>query len=158
MFMQNEPLSLQERYAPHGVCHGCGPANQDGLHIRSFVEGEQLVAEWQPSPKYQSFPGYLYGGLIGSLFDCHSNWAAAWHLMRRDELKHPPSTVTSELKIKFLRPTPSTDKVRLISEIAQSAGSRIVVSTRLVSDKEVCATCLAVIVCVKPNHPAYNRW
>ena len=61
-----ESQSLQERYAPANACWGCGPANRDGLRIRSFARGEEVVAEWQPEPRYEAFPGVLNGGIIGT--------------------------------------------------------------------------------------------
>ncbi len=73
--------SLQERYAPHNACFGCGPANEKGLRIRSMVEDDKVVATWHAEPHHEAFPGMLNGGIIGSLLDCHSNWTAAWHLM-----------------------------------------------------------------------------
>jgi acyl-coenzyme A thioesterase PaaI-like protein len=75
----SERKSLQETYAPRSICYGCGPANPQGLHIRSFPEGDVLVAEWTPQPHHQAFPGALNGGIIGTLLDCHCNWAAAYH-------------------------------------------------------------------------------
>ena len=66
--------SLQDRYAPHNACFGCGPANDKGLRIKSRVEGEELVADWTPEPHHAGFPGSLNGGIVGALFDCHSNW------------------------------------------------------------------------------------
>ena len=75
--------SLQEKYAPENSCWGCGPSNREGLRIRSFAKNGEVVAEWQPQPKYEAFPGVLNGGIIGTLLDCHCNWTAAYHLMKR---------------------------------------------------------------------------
>src|SRR6476659_1432905 len=75
--------SLQEKYAPSNSCWGCGPANREGLRIRSFPKGDEVVAEWTPETKYEAFPGVLNGGIIGTLLDCHCNWTAAWHLMNK---------------------------------------------------------------------------
>ena len=102
----SEAKSLQETYAPEGICFGCGPANREGLRIRSFVVGEELVASFQPELKHQAFEGMLNGGIIGSLLDCHCNWMAAWHLMQRQQLSAQPCTVTAEYTIKMLKPTP----------------------------------------------------
>src|SRR5207245_5933920 len=82
--------SLQEKYAPNNSCWGCGPANAEGLRIRSFPKGEEVVAEWMPQSKYEAFPGVLNGGIIGTLLDCHCNWTAAWHLMNKAGADHPP--------------------------------------------------------------------
>ena len=70
--------SLQEHYAPNNACWGCGPSNAEGLRIRSFAQGDEVVADWKPEPKYEAFPGVLNGGIIGTLLDCHCNWTAAW--------------------------------------------------------------------------------
>ena len=59
--------SLQETYAPHNACFGCGPANEKGLRIRSFASGDELVAEWHAEDHHEAFPGMLNGGIIGSL-------------------------------------------------------------------------------------------
>src|SRR3970040_506739 len=134
--------SLQERYRPQHHAFACGPANPKGLHIRSFPEGERVVAEWNPEPHHEAFAGVLNGGIVGTLFDCHSNWTAAWHLMTRDGLDHPPSTVTAEFHVRLLRPTPSREPVRLVARVAESRGSRGGGDAELLGGGEVCATWL----------------
>ena len=126
-----QDLSLQERYAPGSACFGCGPANEKGLHVRSFVEGEEVVAEWRPETQYEAFPGVLNGGIIGALLDCHSNWAAAYHLMRRAGAERPSCTVTAEYSVKLLRPTPTDAPVRLTARVVESSGDRAVVESEL---------------------------
>jgi hypothetical protein len=69
--------SLQEQYAPRGECFGCGPMNEKGLRIRSFAAGDEVICEWQPETYHEAYPGMLNGGIIGTLMDCHCNWAAA---------------------------------------------------------------------------------
>jgi hypothetical protein len=59
--------SVQERYAPENICFGCGPANPKGLRIRSFEDGDDLVAEWTPEPHHEAFPGALNGGIVGAI-------------------------------------------------------------------------------------------
>ena len=88
--------SLQQTYAPGGTCFGCGPANEKGLRIESRLRDDEVVAEWRAEPHHEAFPGVLCGGIVGSLLDCHSNWAAAVHLMKRSGAESPPCTVTSE--------------------------------------------------------------
>ena len=57
--------SIQETYAPNLACFGCGPANPKGLHIRSFPNGDEVVAEWEPSKEYEAFEGMLSGASLG---------------------------------------------------------------------------------------------
>jgi acyl-coenzyme A thioesterase PaaI-like protein len=150
--------SIQEEYAPHNTCFGCGPSNSKGLRIRSFAQGDEVVAEWQPEPYHEAFPGMLNGGIIGTLLDCHSNWAAAWHLMQRNHASTPPCTVTADYSIKLLRPTPTSAPVKLVARVVESTDDRAVVEAELIAGGKVCATCRGTFVAVKPGHPAYHRW
>ncbi|MEP6937713.1 MAG: PaaI family thioesterase, partial [Chthoniobacterales bacterium] len=119
-----ETESLQERYAPNNVCFGCGPANPDGVRVRSFPRGEEVVAEWTPQSKYEAFPGVLNGGIIGTLLDCHCNWTAAYHLMKAVGADSPPCTVTADYAIKLLRPTPTAGPVTLSARVAELSSDR----------------------------------
>jgi acyl-coenzyme A thioesterase PaaI-like protein len=153
-----DTLSLQERYAPNSVCYGCGPANLRGFRIRSFPRGDEVVAEWTPEPQHQAFEGAINGGVIGTLFDCHCNWTAAYHLMRRRNLETMPATVTAEYAVRFKRPTPSGGPVTLRAHVVESTDDRATVDATLESGGVVCATCRATFVAVQPGHPAYHRW
>jgi acyl-coenzyme A thioesterase PaaI-like protein len=154
----NESKSLQERYAPENACWGCGPANAEGLRIRSFPEDGEVMAEWKPEKKYEAFPGVLNGGVIGTLLDCHCNWAAAYHLMKRAGAGHPPCTVTAEYAIKLLRPTPTNGPLSLSAKIADLSENRATVEGTLSAAGKVCATCRGIFIAVKEGHPAYHRW
>lgn len=153
-----EGPSLQERHAPDSTCFGCGPANAEGLHIRSFPAADTVVAEWTPEPRYEAFPGMLCGGIIGTLLDCHSNWTAAAHIMARQGLQKPPCTVTAEYAIKLRRPTPTDRPLRLVARVVESEQDRATVEATLEAGGKVCATCRGTFVAVQPGHPAYHRW
>jgi acyl-coenzyme A thioesterase PaaI-like protein len=156
--MVEEERSLQEKYAPQGVCFGCGPANEKGLRIRSFVRGDEVVAEWKGERHHEAFQGALNGGIVGTLLDCHSNWAAAWHLMNHMGAEHPPCTVTADYSVKLLRPAPSDAPVKLVATLKELKGDRAVIEAELLAGGKVCATCEGTFVAVKPGHPAYHRW
>jgi acyl-coenzyme A thioesterase PaaI-like protein len=150
--------SLQETYAPNNACFGCGPANDRGLHIRSFPDGDEVVAEFQPQTYQEAFNGMLSGGIIGTLLDCHCNWTAAYHLMKRDGADHPPCTVTADYAIKLLRPTPTDRPLRLVARVVEMKGNRAIVEGELMADDKATATCRGTFVAVEPGHPAYHRW
>jgi acyl-coenzyme A thioesterase PaaI-like protein len=152
-------LSLQETYAPQSACFGCGPTNERGLRIRSFAhEDGEVTAEWTPQQHHEAYPGMLNGGIVGALLDCHSNWAAAWHLMKQNELASPPCTVTADYAIKLLRPTPTDRSLKLSARVVELKEDRAIVESALVAGEKVCATCRGTFVAVKPGHPAYHRW
>ena len=151
--------SLQERFAPEGRCFGCGPQNDEGLRIRSFqAEDGSVVAEWQARPEHEAFEGYLNGGVIGALIDCHSNWTAIAALMAAGWAAAAPSTVTSEYSVRFRKPTPSDRPLRLVGRPVEVAPDRVAVETSVEVDGVVTARGRAVFVPVAPSHPAYGRW
>ena len=151
-------LCLQEKYAPHNSCFGCGPSNSKGLRVRSFAKGSEVVAEWTPQSHHEAFPGVLNGGIIGALLDCHSNWTAAWALMEQNKETPPPCTVTADYAISLKRPTPSKTKIFLSAKVAEIKADRAIIEATLTADGKVCATCRGTFVAVKPGHPAYHRW
>lgn len=151
-------FSLQEQFAPKNACFGCGPSNPKGLKVRSVPQGEVVVADWKPEPHHEAFPGVLNGGIIGALLDCHSNWTAAWTLMRESGSEAPPCTVTADYAIKLLRPTPTNVTLHLTAKAVETKPDRAVIEAQLLADGKVCATCRGTFVAVKPGHPAYHRW
>ena len=150
--------SLQDRYAPENRCFGCGPANSKGLRIKSRIEGDELVAEWRPEAHHQAFEDVLNGGICGTLLDCHSNWAAAYHLMQRGGLETPPCTVTAEFSVRLKRPTPMGTTLKLRARVIESGADRAVVDAEIEAGGKVTATCRGTFVAVGEGHPAYHRW
>src|SRR5713101_7879213 len=150
--------SLQDRYAPNNRCFGCGPANEQGLRIKSFVSGDEIVGQWRPQPHHLAFEGILNGGICGALLDCHSNWTAAYHLMKKAGTDTPPSTVTSEFHVKLKRTTPMDQALRLRARVVESAENTAVVEAEIVANGKLTATCRGTFVAVSEGHPAYHRW
>jgi acyl-coenzyme A thioesterase PaaI-like protein len=151
-------LSLQEKYSPASICFGCGPANEKGLHIQSYPEGDEVVATFHAEPHHQAFPGMLNGGIIGALLDCHSNWTATYFLMKQGGKDKPDCTVTADFHVKLLRPTPFDSEIRLTARVVESKEDRATVEAELSAGGKVCATCRGNFVAVKEGHPAYHRW
>lgn len=151
--------SLQDEFAPDNTCFGCGPANPKGLQIKSFVQdATTTVAQWLPQPHHEAFPGMLNGGIIGALLDCHSNWTAAFRLMKQSGDTTPPCTVTAYFNVSLKRPTPSNKPVTLTAVIKEMKADRAIVLAQLFSDDKLCAECEGMFVAVKEGHPAYHRW
>jgi len=151
--------SLQERFAPKGRCFGCGPANELGLRIQSReADDGTVVAEWHARPEHEAFDGFVNGGILGTLIDCHSNWTAVAALMARDGTDVAPSSVTSEFSVRFRRPTPSHRPLRLVGRAIDVAFDRVTVETTIEVDGTRTAIGRATFVSVKPGHPAFGRW
>jgi len=156
--MASESQSLQARYAPNNACFGCGPANPQGLRIRSIPEGDRVVCDWTPESHHEAFPGVLNGGIIGSLLDCHSNWTAIWHLMQQRGLDEAIPMVTMEYSVKLRRPTPSTQPLHLEAWVNKVDGDIVTVESELYSGDKLCDHGVGKFVVVRPGHPAYYRW
>jgi acyl-coenzyme A thioesterase PaaI-like protein len=153
--------SLQDRYGPGAICFGCGPANPRGLRIKSRPTPEddtEIVCDWTPERHHEAFDGFLSGGIIGTLLDCHCNWTAAYHLMKQAGESQVPFTVTAEYTIKMKKPTPARGPVHMRARVVESTGDRAVVEGTLSAGGTVTATCRGTFVAVKQGHPAYERW
>ncbi len=155
--MSDNP-SLQARYAPYNTCFGCGQANEHGLRLQSFPDGDLVVARWRPQPHHEAFTGVLNGGIIGSLLDCHGDWTAIWSMMQRDVLAEAPCMVTAEFNVKLLKPTPTDSELLIHGRTIELGRRHAIVETTLLADGEACARCRGAFVTVRPGHPAWHAW
>ena len=154
----DETKSLQDQFAPNLICFGCGPANEQGLQIKSFVKGDKLIATYKPQPYHLAFEGMVNGGIIGTLLDCHLNWTAVWHLMNRNQLAVPPCCVTAKYEVTFEKPTPAETELQLEAWVVDSSARKAVVEGTLGISGEVTARCCGTFVAVKSDHLAFHRW
>lgn len=139
-------LSIQESLYPTLTCFGCGHANPDGFHLRSYREGDTTVASFTPRPEHDNGFGFLNGGIISTVLDCHSAAVVMWEADRRgwtaDE-GAPAPFITAGLEVRFVRPTPLGPPVSLRAEPVDLSEASIVVSAALVADGKTRATMLA---------------
>jgi acyl-coenzyme A thioesterase PaaI-like protein len=126
--------SLQQRYFPDLPCFGCGPANERGLRLRSFPEGDVVVARFTPWPEHDNGLGFLNGGIIATVLDCHSAAAVTHEAYRRGWPPLPGAAlpyVTAGLDLRFLRPSPLHEPVTLIGEVTASGEAEMQARVRL---------------------------
>ena len=123
-------------------CYGCGRLNEKGLQIKSYWDGEQSVARYVPRPEHMAIPGYVYGGLLASLIDCHGTGTAAAATARAEnrEMDSEPLIrfVTGSLKVDYLRPTPLGPELELRGTVKEIKPRKVVVGIDLLADGEVC--------------------
>lgn len=136
-------------------CYGCGSLNEHGLQLKSYWDGDETVAHFEPRPYHTAIPGYIYGGLIASLIDCHGTGtaaAAAYRAVGREMGSEPAFRfVTASLQVKYLRPTPMGVVLEVRGRIAESSERKVIVDATITADGEVCAT--GTVVAVKmPEH------
>lgn len=150
--------SLQDQFAPHNECFGCGPSNQRGLRIKSYVENDELVATFTPEDHHKAFDNILSGGIVGTLLDCHSNWCAAYSIMKKRDLESPPCTVTAKFAVELLAPTPMTTLLTIKARATLVTERKAHIHAELLADGVCTATCEGLFVAVSPGHPGYHRW
>lgn len=151
-------ISLQDQFAPKSICFGCGPANKNGLQIKSFVDGDKVIAHFTPQPFHNAFSNVLNGGIIGALLDCHCNWAASYFYMQENKLDAPPCTVTAEYSIQLKRPTPMNTELKLFAQLKSIEKNKIIIDGKLFANEKLCDTCTGTFVVVNEMHPAFHRW
>lgn len=136
-------------------CYGCGRLNEKGLKIRSFWDGEETVCTFIPEAQHSAIPGFVYGGLLASLIDCHSTGSAAAFAHRYEgrELDSEPAIrfLTASLHVDFLKPTPLGMPLALRSRVKEIKGRKVIVVTELSAQGHVCVKGEVVAVRV-PEH------
>ncbi len=124
-------------------CYGCGRLNEHGHRIQSYWDGDESVCTFEPRPYHTAIPGYVYGGLIASLIDCHSTGtaaAAAYRAAGREMDTDPPLRfVTGALHVDYLRPTPLGPVLELRGKVKEIKGRKVVVTSTLSADGQLCA-------------------
>ena len=124
-------------------CYGCGRLNDQGLQIKSRWEGDESVALFEPRPYHTAIPGYVYGGLIASLIDCHGTGtasAAAYREVGRDMGTDPPLRfVTASLHVDYLKPTPMGVTLEIRGKVEEIKSRKVVVTETVSAGGEICA-------------------
>jgi acyl-coenzyme A thioesterase PaaI-like protein len=119
-------------------CYGCGRLNEHGMQIKSYWDGEEAVCTFQPESYHIAVPGYVYGGLIASLIDCHSAGAAVGATYRAEGRKpdtDPPFRfLTASLHVDYLKPTPLGVPLQLRARITEIKGRKVVVDSEVVAE------------------------
>lgn len=131
--------SFQDDYPESlSYCYGCGTNNPNGLQIQSYWDGDESVARFIPKDYHLAFPGYVYGGLIASLVDCHcvgTAAAAAYRHEGRESGTLPALRyVTASLHVDYLKPTPHGPEILLRAKVLEIKGKKTVIEADVIVD------------------------
>ena len=134
--MSTEQPAFQDLYREdYAHCYGCGRLNPDGLQIKTFWEGEESVTRYTPRPYHIAIPGFVYGGLLASLLDCHGTGTAAAAAARAQgrsiDSEPPLRYVTASLKVDYLKPTPMGVPLEIRGRAKEVKGRKVVVESTL---------------------------
>lgn len=134
---QKKNLEAVQDYYPEDVahCYGCGRLNENGHQIKSYWDGDETVARFIPKEYHTAIPGFVYGGLIASLIDCHGTGSAALAAYRNEnrEIDTLPAFrfVTASLQVDYLKPTPLGPELELRGKIIEVKGKKVITEISL---------------------------
>lgn len=136
-------------------CYGCGRLNEHGLQIKSYWDGDEGVCMFQPKPYHTALPGFVYGGLIASLIDCHATGTAAAAVYRAEgrpmDSEPPVRFVTGSLHVDYLRPTPIGGMLTLRAIVKQIKWRKVVLEVTLSAGGEITARGEVIVVRMPEN-------
>lgn len=149
MFDHIKPV--QDSYDPNiAICYGCGFNNPHGLHVKTRWDGEVGHSSFTPRPEHTAFPNFVYGGLIASIIDCHSMGTAIAALHDAEGREMSPDTdiscVTGNLNVSYKKPTPIGVELKLESRIKEMTERKVIVTTELFANGEVCVVSEVIAV------------
>lgn len=124
-------------------CFGCGNKNHSGHQLKSYVEGESVVAHFKPSPHHMSVPGFVYGGLLASLVDCHAMATAASSEIV-DNIA--PRFVTAVLHVEYLKPTPLGPELEIRGHVTERSARKAIIELTVKAGEVVTVRANAVAV------------
>ncbi len=131
-------------------CYGCGKLNTSGHRIKTRFDGDETVTRFTPAAHQTALPGFVYGGLVASLVDCHAMAAAAGHAVRtagRAVGEVPsPRYVTAALNVSYLKPTPLGSVLEIRGRVRESTARKTIVDVTVSAGGVVTAKGEAVAV------------
>lgn len=142
--MTEHGLAVQDFY-PEDVahCYGCGRLNLEGHRLKTVWDGDETVSRFTPEPHHTAIPGYVYGGLIASLLDCHGTGGASAAMLRREGREigegEAPRFVTASLHVDFLAPTPLGPELEVRGRVVEISDRKVVLDETLSADGTVTA-------------------
>ncbi len=132
--------SFQDYY-PEALahCYGCGRLNEHGYHIKSYWDGDESVSYFTPQPYHIAIPGYVYGGLLASLIDCHGTGTASAALYNAAKAADPNAepntrTLTASLHVDYLKPTPLGIQLEIRGRVKEVKGRKVVIEEWIIAD------------------------
>lgn len=151
--------AVQDFYPDHfAQCYGCGSLNPRGLQIKTHWKGTQTLTSFIPSAHHTAIPGFVYGGLLASLIDCHGTGSASLALAREKGISleghNAPRCVTASLQVDYLKPTPLGPELQIYGNIVEVKGRKVIVEAELYAGETLCVKGRIVALEVPENFGA----
>jgi len=138
-------------------CYGCGRLNDNGMKLKSYWNEDEntSIARFTPKPYHIAFPGYVYGGLLASLIDCHGTGTAAAAAYKSEGRKMGTQPelrfVTASIHVDYIKPTPIDQELELIGSVKEIMGKKVIVEVNLYANGELCVKGEVIAVKIPEN-------
>ena len=134
-FQDNYPEALSH-------CYGCGRLNEHGHQIKSYWDGEESICHFMPKPHHIAIPGYVYGGLLASLIDCHGTGtaAAAMYIAAKEadpNVEPTTRSLTASLHVDYLKPTPLGIELEIRARVKELKERKVVIEEWILANGEI---------------------
>ena len=146
-----------QAYYPENLshCYGCGTQNNHGLHVESRWDGDESVCHFEPESYHMAVPGYVYGGPIASLIDCHGTGTAAAAKFRDEgramDTEPAYRFVTASLHVDYLKPTP-LGPLELRGAVVEVKGRKVTVDISVFAGGEETARGKVIAVLIPDEY------
>jgi acyl-coenzyme A thioesterase PaaI-like protein len=137
---RRQQMSAFQDFYPENVahCYGCGRLNEHGHQIKTHWDGDETVTRFTPRPEHTAIPGFVYGGLLASLIDCHGTGSAAAAMYRAEnrpmDSEPPFRFVTASLHVDYLKPTPLGPELEIRGRIKEIRGRKVIVEATVYAE------------------------
>lgn len=153
-----ENKAFQDFYSDQmSHCYGCGRLNDTGMKLKSYWNEDETtsIARFTPKPYHIAFPGYVYGGLLASLIDCHGTGTAAAAAYKSEGRKMDTQPelryVTASIHVDYIKPTPINQELELIGRVKEIKGKKVIVEVKLYASGELCVKGEVIAIKIPEN-------
>jgi acyl-coenzyme A thioesterase PaaI-like protein len=144
---------IQDLYADDFThCFGCGKSNPEGHHLKTHLAGDHTISRFTPKPYHIAIPGFVYGGLLASLIDCHGTGSASLFYAKANAIElqpgNAPRFVTANLNVDYKKPTPLNVELTLSGELMEITSKKVITRIQVLvsGDVTVSGTVTAVLL------------
>lgn len=134
--------AFQDYYPDHlSHCYGCGKLNEHGYRIKTVWDGDETLTTFKPQHYHTAVPGFVYGGLLASLIDCHATGSAAAAMYKKEgrSMDTEPSYrfLTGSIFVKYLKPTPIDCTLQIRGRILYIDGKKVTIDVDVIAKGEI---------------------
>ena len=125
-------------------CYGCGRLNPEGHQLKTYLKDDETISKYTPKNYHIAIEGFVYGGLLASLIDCHGTGSASIFYARENgiEIKNynAPRFVTGNLNVNYLKPTPLQKELLIKGVLKEITSRKVITSISIVVNDVICVT------------------